>query len=147
MSVFKHKNGYYGYSFMYQGKRYCKTFKGMEKDEVARLEIIHKSELIKNSYNIVEKRLVFLDELINDYKEYSSAHHARPNERDYVLNEFYKLTGNKVANQVTPYDVEKYISHKIGKIKTSTINRNLDTIYRVFSLGIKRGRLQHHYIV
>ena len=53
MSVFKHKNGYYGYSFMYLGKRYHKTFKGMEKDEVARLEIIHKSELIKNSYNIV----------------------------------------------------------------------------------------------
>ena len=126
---------------MYQCKRYCKTFKGMEKDEVAKLETVHKSELIKNGYNIVEKRQVFLDELINDYKEYSFTHHARPNERDYVLDEFYKLTGNKVAEQVTPYDIEKYVSYKIGKVKNSTINRDLDTIYRVFSLGIDNEKI------
>ena len=108
MSVFRHKNGYYGYSFMYQGKRYHKTFKGVEKEEVAKLETVHKSKLIKSGYDITEKRQVYLSELINGLKAYSSAHHSRPNERDYVLDDFLKLTGDKIVQQVTPYDIENY---------------------------------------
>jgi len=142
MSVFKHKNGYYGYSFMYQGKRYCKTFKGMEKDDVAKLETVHRSELIKTGYDITEKRQVYLSELINDLKAYSSAHHSRPNERDYVLDDFLKLTGDKIAQQVTPYDIEKYIKYRIGKVKNSTINRDFDTVYRIFSLGIDNEKIE-----
>jgi len=55
MSVFRHKNGYYGYSFMYQGKRYHKTFKDVEKEEVAKLETVHQSELIKSGYDIPKR--------------------------------------------------------------------------------------------
>ena len=66
MSVFKHKNGYYGYNFMYQGQRYCKTFKGLSHDEVASLEIVHKSELIKNGYDITKKKIYYLSDQQND---------------------------------------------------------------------------------
>ena len=67
MSVFKHKNGYYGYNFMYRGKRYCKTFKGESKENVAKLEIVHKSELIKNRYDITQTKDYFLSDLIKDH--------------------------------------------------------------------------------
>lgn len=126
---------------MYQGKRYCKTFKGLDKDVVAKLETVHKAELIKSGYNIVERKPVFLRDLIDDYKKYSLAHHSKPNERDYVLDDFYRLTGNKVVEQITSYDVEKYISFRIGKVKNSTINRDLDTIYRIFSLGMDNEKI------
>lgn len=126
---------------MYLGKRYCKTFKGLSKDEVSKLETVHKAELVKSGYNITEYKPVYLKELIDDYKKYSLAHHSKPNERDYVLEDFYRLTGNKASGQITSYDVEKYITFRLGKVKNSTINRDLDTIYRVFSLGIDNEKI------
>lgn len=115
MSVFKHKNGYYGYNFMYKGKRYCRTFKGLNSDEVAKLETVHKAELIKTGYDITKKQVYNLSELIVDYKEYRKAHYTRPDEFDYVIDEFYKLVGNKDVEQITVSDLEKYINSRLGK--------------------------------
>lgn len=126
---------------MYLGKRYCKTFKGLNKDEVSKLETVHKSELVKCGYNITEHKPIYLKELIEDYKKYSLVHHSKPNERDYVLDDFFHLVGNKASGQITSYDIEKYISSRLGKVKNSTINRDLDTIYRVFSLGIDNEKI------
>lgn len=141
MSVFKHRNGYYGYNFMYKGKRYCRTFKGLSKEEVAELEIVHKAELVKRGYDITQKKEYYLDELINDYKEYRKAHYTRPNEFDYVINQFYKLIGNKNAEQIIVSDIEKYISARLGKVKNSSINREIDIIRRIFSLAVENKKL------
>lgn len=141
MSVFKHKKGYYGYNFMYKGKRYCRTIKGLSKEEVAQLEIVHKAELVKRGYDITQKKEYYLDELINDYKEYRKAHYTRPNEFDYVINQFYKLIGNKNAEQIIVSDIEKYISARLGKVKNSSINREIDIIRRIFSLAVENKKL------
>ena len=76
MSVYKHKSGYYGYNFMYKGKRYCKTFKGLLKSEVAYLETVHKAELIKTGYDITKKQVYYLEDLIADFREYAMAHYT-----------------------------------------------------------------------
>ena len=141
MSVFKHKKGYYGYNFMYKGKRYCRTFKGLNCDEVAKLETVHKAELIKTGYDITKKQVYNLSELIADYKEYRKAHYTRPDEFDYVIDEFYKLVGNKDVEQITVSDLEKYINSRLGKIKNSSINREVDNIRRIFSLAVENKRI------
>ena len=142
MSVFKHKNGYYGYNFMYRGKRYCKTFKGESKENVAKLEIVHKSELIKNRYDITQTKDYFLSDLIKDHREYALAHYARPNEFDYVIDAFYKLTGDKNVNDITISDIEKYINTRLGIVKNSSINRELDIIKRIFSLALQNNKIR-----
>ena len=126
---------------MYQGQRYCRTFKGMSYDEVANLETVHKSELIKNGYDISKKKTYYLSELIDNYKEYCIAHYTRPTERNYVLDMLYKLIGNKAIDKITASDIEKYINLRIGKVKNSTINRDMDTIFRVFSLAIENEQI------
>lgn len=141
MSVFKHKNGYYGYNFMYKGKRYCKTFKGFSKEDVAKFEVVHKAELVKRGYDITQKKDYYLDELIADYKEYRKAHYTRPNEFDYVIDKFYKLIGNKNVEQIIASDIERYITLRLNKVKNSSINRELDIIRRIFSLGIENKKL------
>ncbi|MCM1264878.1 MAG: site-specific integrase [Candidatus Gastranaerophilales bacterium] len=141
MSVFKHKNGYYGYNFMYKGQRYCRTFKGLGSDEIAKLETIHKAELIKTGYDITKKQVYNLSELITDYKEHRKAHYTRPDEFDYVIDEFYKLVGNKDVEQITVSDLEKYINSRLGKIKNSSINREVDNIRRIFSLAVENKRI------
>lgn len=141
MSVFKHKNGYYGYNFMYKGKRHCRTFKGLSSDEVAKLETVHKAELIKTGYDITKKKVYYLSELIADFKEYAKAHYTRPDEFNYVIDEFYKLVGNKDIEQIVVSDIEKYIAFRLNKVKNSSINREVDNIRRLFSLAVENKRL------
>ena len=137
MTVKKNKYGHWEYSFMYKGKRYHRSFKNSSQDEVQQFEIVHKSELIKNGYDITKKKTYYLSDLIENAKTYFNAHYTRPTERDYVLDRFYKLVGNKVVEQITVSDIEKYINSRIGKVKNSTINRDLDIIRRVFSLAME----------
>ena len=141
MSVFKHKNGYFGYYFMYKGVRYSRTFKGLSKEEVIQLEIVHKAGLVKDGYDITKKKDYHLDELIADYKEYRKAHYTRPDEFDYVIDKFYKLIGNKNVEQITSSDVERYITSRLNQVKNSSINRELDIIRRIFSLGCENKKI------
>ena len=126
---------------MYQGKRYHRSFKGLSQEEVRKLEVVHKSELIKNNYDITQKRTYYFSDLIENAKTYFNAHYTRPTERNYVLDRFYKLVGNKIAEQIIISDIEKYINLRIGKVKNSTINRDLDTIRRVFSLAVENEQI------
>lgn len=141
MSVYKHKNGYYGYNFMYEGKRYNRSFKGQSKKEVEQFEIEHKNKLINGDYDVIKRGKYSLKDLILDLQEYYKIHISRPNEINYVIDNFYKLVGNKPANQIINMDIEKYIKLRKGKVKNSTINRELDVIKRIFSLAIENNKL------
>lgn len=142
MTTYKHKNGYWGYYFMCNGKRICRTFKGLSREEVEKLEIIHKAELIKTGHGVIRKQVYYLEKLIADFKEYTKANYTRPEEFDYVIDKFYKLIGNKNIEQITISDFEKYINTRIGKVKNSSINRELDIIRRIFSLAIENKLLK-----
>lgn len=142
MTVYKHPKDYYGYSFMYKGQRYHKTFKGLSKVEVEALETVHKSELIKNGYDIAQKKVHYLEEIIKDFKEYAQAHYTRPNEFDYVIKMFLKIVGNKNVEQITLADFEKYVNYRLKKVKNSTINREMDVIRRIFSIAVDNNKLK-----
>lgn len=122
MSVYKHKLGYYCYNFMYKGKRYCKSFKGLSKDEVAHLEVVHKAELVKNGYDITTKKTYYLKDAITVYREYAKAHYTRPDEFNYVVDLFFKIVGNKNLEQVAVTDIEKYINKRVKKVKSNTLS-------------------------
>lgn len=141
MSVYKHKNGYYGYNFSYKGKRYCRTFKGISKEEVANLEIAHKFMLIQNGYDITKRKTYYLKDIVIDFKEYAKGHYTRPNDFDYVINNFVKLIGNKDISQIVKSDIEKYVCFRLNSVKNSTINREMDIIKRIFSLAVENRKL------
>lgn len=142
MSVYKHKSGYYCYNFMYKGKRYCKSFKGLSKDEVAHLEVVHKAELVKNGYDITTKKTYYLKDAITVYREYAKAHYTRPDEFNYVVDLFFKIVGNKNLEQVAVTDIEKYINKRVKKVKSSSINREVDIIRRIFSIAVENQLLR-----
>lgn len=114
----------------------------MDKEEVAKLEIVHKSELIKNNYDITKKATYYLDDIINDYRKYTNLHYTVPRGFDYVIEIFRKIVGNKDIEQIIPIDIEKYINYRLGKVKNSTINREMDNIRRIFSLAVENKKLK-----
>jgi len=144
MSVYKDKRtGSWCYKFIYQGVQYHRCFKDANKDEVIGFECIAKSELRKSNYDITaEKHNYTLSQIITEYKEYRANNYARPEEFNYVIDKFYDLVGNKVAEQITLADFEKYRSYRKGKVKNSTINREMDNIKRVFSLAFSNKRIR-----
>jgi len=146
MSVYKDKRtNSWCYKFIYGGVQYHRCFKGAAKDEVVGFECISKSELRKSNYDIASDRHNYtLSQIIAEYKAYRENNYANPKEFDYVINKFYSLIGNKAAEQVTLADLEKYRTFRKGKVKNSTINREMDNIKRMFSLAMKNKRIRYN---
>ena len=144
MSVYKDKRtNSWCYKFIYKGVQYHRCFKGATKDEVIGFESIAKSELRKSNYDIASDNHNYtLSQIIAEYKEFRAYNYARPEEFDYVIDKFYSLIGNKIAEQITLADLEKYRSYRKGKVKNSTINREMDNIKRVFSLAFENKRIR-----
>lgn len=144
MSVYKDKRtGSWCYKFIYKGVQYHRCFKDSTKDEVVGYECIAKSELRKANYDIAaDKHNYTLSQLIAEYKEYCANNYTRPNDFDYVVDKFYSVVGNKIAEQITLADLEKYRSLRKGKVKNSTINREMGNIKRIFSLAYENKRIR-----
>lgn len=136
MSVYKDKTGHYQYAFMYNGVRYHRRFKDATYEEVVAFETVAKSELIKSGYDITkDKHNIMLSEIIQDYIIYINNNYTRPKEAEFIINTFYKLIGNKIAEQITVNDLERYRISRKDKVKASSINREMDNIKRCFSLA------------
>lgn len=147
MSVSKDKNtGNYQYNFMYKGVRYHRNFKDASYDEVVGFELIAKSELRKSGYDISKDRHDYmLSELVQDFKEYAENNYTRPHEAMFIVNNFYNLTGNKQAEQITLNDFEKYRTYRKGcNVQNSTINREMNYISRVFSLAKSNKKIRNN---
>lgn len=144
MSVTKDKkNGYWQYEFMYKGVRYHRRFKGATHDEVVGYETVARSELRKSGYDIAsENRVYMLSEIIADYKAYADNNYTRPKEAKRIIDNFYKVIGNKPAESVTLSDIEKYRSARKNEVKNNSINREVGNIRRMFSLAKSNKKLK-----
>ena len=144
MTVYKDKrNGHYCYKFVYKGIQYHKCFKDVSLDEVKEFELIAKSELCKSGYDITKQRYdVMLSEIIEDYKIFAKNTYTRPDDAIKIVEKFYKITGNKLAEQVNITDFERYRAIRIGLVSNSSINREIDNIKRVFSLAKQNRKIR-----
>lgn len=145
MSVSKNKQGYWQYNFMYKGVRYHRNFKDASYDEVLGYEAVAKSELRKSGYDIAKDRHNYmLSEIIADFKEYAHNNYTRPEEAVFVVDKFYKLIGNKPAEQVIVNDFERYRAMRKKEVKASSINREMNSIRRVFSLAKSNRKIRYN---
>lgn len=144
MSVSKDKRtGYWQYEFMYKGVRYHRNFKGASYDEVVGFETIAKSELRKSGYDITKDRHDYmLSEIIQDFKVYADNNYTRPHEAKFIIDNFYNLIGNKLAEKVTLNDFEKYRTIRLKTVSASSVNREMDNVRRCFSLAKSNKKIR-----
>lgn len=143
MSVSKDKRtGNWQYEFMYKGVRYHRNFKNSSKSEVEGFEAIAKANLIQRGYDIAKNINYSLSEIVIDYKLYIDNNYSRPAEAKFIVDKFYNLIGNKPAEDITVQDLEKYRGSRKGKIKNSSINREMDNIKRLFSLAKENKKIK-----
>lgn len=144
MTVYKDsRNGHYCYKFKYKGVQYHKCFKDAKYQDVVDYELIAKSELRKSGYDITKQRYdVMLSELIEDYKLYAENNYTRPKDAIRIVENFYKITGNKPAEQIDIIDFEKYRTIRKKDVSNSSINREMDYIKRIFSLAKSNRKIR-----
>lgn len=152
MSVSKDKKtGHWSYNFMFNGVRYHRNFKEASYDDVVGYEAIARAELRKSGYDITDNKVASLSEIVSDFKLYAENNYSRPKEAILVVDNFYKLIGNKPAEQVSNIDFENYISlrksqkkinNKNKYISNSAINREMDNIRRMFSLAKSNKKIR-----
>ena len=136
MTLFQHPNGYYGYNFMYKKERHCHTFKGLSKDQVATKEMEHKLALKKNIPFAVAPIVYKWEEAVENFKIYAKGHYTRPDDCMYTINAFSKIVKGMDLNDIKQKHLEEYIASRKDCVKASSINRELNTIRKVFSLAL-----------
>jgi len=145
------KTGHWSYNFMFNGVRYHRNFKEASYDDVVGYEAIARAELRKSGYDITNNKVASLSEIVSDFKIYAENNYTRPKEAILIIENFFKLIGNKPAEQVSTLDFESYISlrksqkkinNKNKYISNSAINREMDNIRRMFSLAKSNKKIR-----
>lgn len=144
MSVYKDKRtGNWCFKFVKNGVQYHRCFKGATQDEVINYEARLRSDLLQGKYEILNnKKDVTLASLISEYKDYCTTNYVDSTNFYYVLDNFYKLTGNKILKQITVNDIEKYKKIRVNKVANSSINRELNVLSKMFSIAVENKYIQ-----
>lgn len=130
------KTGHWSYNFMFNGVRYHRNFKEASYDDVVGYEAIARAELRKSGYDIAtDNKVCPLSEIVQDFKVYAENNYSDPINAKRIVDIFYKLTGNKPAEQVTINDLEQYRTYRKDTVQAATINREMNNIKRMFSLA------------
>ena len=153
MPVYKHANGYYCYNFMYRRTRYCRSFKGLTYEEVKLKEMEHKLTLhnitvpaiifpqLANSTTIKQNKATW-EEAVQDFKSYAQSHYTKPESGYYVIDIFSEVIKGLSLDEIKPRHIEDYIAKRKDVVKHSTINRELNTIRKIFSLAVQNELIE-----
>lgn len=145
MSVYKDKRtGNWCFKFVKNGIQYHRCFKGADKYEVIAYEAALRVEIERSEHQFkVEKiKPKKLLDIINEYKEYKKANYTAPTLHDHILDNFLKLVGNAPISKITPNDIEKYKNLRSGVVQNSTINRELNSLSKMFSLAVENDYIK-----
>ena len=144
MSVYKDKRtGNWCFKFVKNGVQYHRCFKGASQDEVIGYEARLRSDLLQGKYEILDNQKdVTLASLISEYKDYCRTNYVEASTFYYVLDNFYKLTGNKTLKQIGVNDIEKYKKARVNKVANSSINRELNCLSKMFSIAVENKYIQ-----
>ena len=142
MTTYKKKNGNWYYQFMLNGERKHGLCAGAsDKKEADSIERAIKFRLEQQQNGVIprEEKNVTLSRLWALYDSY-----ARNNKKSYkndkytvkIILEYFG--GGCIVQKITPADIEEfkeYLRTK-RKVKNATINRYLETLSKIFSIGV-----------
>ncbi len=143
----KGKNGKWYCEFMIDGKRYSKACKGAtSKKDALIYETELKSAVMHGNLNLVKKKCTIkLSEMISKYLDYSKTNKASFAHDKTYSKYWIAYFGNKLLSEIKSIDIEGYKTFRLGKeIKASTINRETNSLSKMFSIAKKNGYIENN---
>jgi integrase len=100
------------------------------------------AEIAQGKFNIEDvKRSPALSAFCDDYIEYVKSHNKSWRRSKDIISHLTRFFGGstKLCN-IGKEQVEKYKTHRLGKVKPATINRELACLKHIFNMAIKWGK-------
>lgn len=136
--------GYWRVSYYQDNKRKYEYFgTGGRGREIAQKFLADKTQdLYREDLGMVKE--ISAEEFFAEYLEYSLANKAKKTvQRDALtIGHLLPYIANKNLNEVGPQLIEKYKTDRKVSVKTSTINRDLNTIKAAFNRAVEWGYLK-----
>ena len=144
----QNKNGrYYMVKFMWQGRMIRKSTRCTNAKDARTVEGKIRSELGRGNWGVLDsKPRLTLAELLKDHflPFVETEFKTKPNSRDYYVYGAANLLASDLAalqlDCITGQHVTAYIAQH-GRLKATTINRDLRTLRRALSLAVEWGKL------
>ncbi len=143
MTVY-HKNGKWYYNFMLDGKRYHRACKGATSHrEALQFENIVKAEIMRGNLGITEKKCTIkLSEMIKKYLEYSELNKSSFTHDKTYSRYWLEFFGNQIISNIKPIDIEGYKKYRNEIVKPSTVNRELNSLSKMFSIAVNNNYIE-----
>lgn len=156
------RNGRWTFAFMINGKRYHRSVpEATTKKEAEKAEAVFKGELLQGRYKLVDgKKYLKLSKLVETYKEYSKQNKSTYKLDGYAADTFVEVVGDKTIDEITPAVIEKWKKYRSNcnakttvkggfkeldrKISKSTINREMRSLSKMFSIAVDNDWLEYN---
>lgn len=145
MAIFKRKNrsgtiswfiDYYDNS----GKRIRKSFpiKSQAEDALAHFKQMRYEE---NVMGIKRKPKYYFEELAEEYLKYSKTRFGKASHQtnEAAVKSFLPFFSSKYLDEINLKDIESYKTFRLQVVKPATLNRNINTLKRMFNLAEEWG--------
>jgi integrase len=128
-------------TYYYKGKRYRKKISRSKRiAEIALGDV--QVRLDREDIGLTRGRNITFNRLAQEYLEYSKVNKSQSSyERDLLIINKSALPyfGERLLKEITPQMVEGYIIERTAKVKESTVNRELNTIFNLFRKAVDWG--------
>ena len=131
---------------MINGKRYHRGVpEAIDKKSALKAENVFKTALLQGRLKEVERRkYIKLNELIAEYLRYSKVNKISYSNDEIYCNHFLSFIGNKGINEIEPNLIEKYKEHRKTNVSNATVNRELNSISKMFSIAVENEWLDEN---
>jgi len=130
---------------MLEGKRYHKACKGATGyKEAEQFAYDYKSNVYKGKQGYVKCNTTKLDKLIEIYLDYSKTNKKSYSLDCYYCRNFKGFIGNRYIDEIKLIDIEKFKSFRKNTVSNSTINRELNSISKMFSIAVENKLLSEN---
>ena len=142
MTTYKKKNGNWYYQFMLNGERKHGLCAGAsDKKEADSIERAIKFRLEQQQNGVIprEEKNVTLNRLWALYDSYARNNKKSYNNDKYTVKIILEYFGGGcIVQKITPADIEEFKEYLRTKrnVKNATINRYLETLSKIFSIGV-----------
>lgn len=144
MAIVKKGNKFY-YRFQHNGKEYYRACKGATSMKDAQLyESVVRGDLMRGDLRVLDrKEKITIAKLIQIFMEYSEANKASSKNDEYFCKRFKSYFGaHKIINEIKPQDIEMYKIMRLKNVKASSVNRELNSLKKMFSMAVDNGYIE-----
>lgn len=141
MGIHKHPNSpYWHYKFTVNGKTISGSTKTKNKTFARQIYETTRTDYLRNGNSLQKTENISLQDLVDEFMEWSKANKITWDRDIIFVGHLLKFFGNRDISDITGYDVEKFKAYRVKKVSSTTVNKEVACLRRMYNLAIQWGK-------